>query len=68
MPVGFFAAITKGLEGAELTEMGELADAGAAGFTDDGTPVVSAGVMRRALQYSAITGRMVALHCEEPSR
>ena len=53
MPVGFLAAITKGQEGAELTEMGELADAGAAGFTDDGRPVVVAGLMRRALQYSA---------------
>ena len=47
--------------------MGELADAGAAGFTDDGRPVVSAGLMRRALQYSAVTGRRLALHCEEPT-
>src|SRR5215218_1953951 len=36
VPVGFLAAITKGQAGAELTEMAELADAGAAGFTDDG--------------------------------
>ena len=47
--------------------MGELADAGAVGFTDDGRPVVAAGVMRRALQYSAITGRAIAVHCEEPT-
>jgi dihydroorotase len=67
IPTGFFAAITRGQQGDELTEMGELADAGAAGFTDDGKPVVSAGVLRRALQYSRITGRTVALHCEEPS-
>src|SRR5205823_13331905 len=39
--VGFLAAITKGQAGAELTEMGELADAGAAAFTDDGLPVSS---------------------------
>jgi dihydroorotase len=65
IPVGFFAAITKGQNGAELTEMGALADAGAAGFTDDGRPVAAAGVMRRALQYNAITGRMIAVHCEE---
>jgi len=65
IPVGFLAAITKGQEGAELTEMGALADAGAAGFTDDGRPVVTAGVMRRALQYNAITGRTIAVHCEE---
>ena len=67
VPVGFLAAITKGLDGAELTEMGALADAGAAGFTDDGRPVAAAGVMRRALQYNAITGRMIAVHCEEQS-
>jgi dihydroorotase len=65
--VGFLAAITKGQQGAELTEMGELADEGAAGFTDDGHPVRSAGLMRRALQYASITGRPLALHEEEPS-
>jgi dihydroorotase len=63
IPVGFLAAITKSQEGAELTEMGELADAGAVGFTDDGMPVGSPGVMRRALQY----GRRIAVHCEEPT-
>ena len=47
--------------------MGELADAGAAGFTDDGVPVAAPGLMRRALQYGAITGRRLALHCEEPT-
>ena len=67
VPTGFMAAISKRLECEELTEMGELADAGAAGFTDDGRPVTSAGLMRRALQYSAITGRKLALHCEEPT-
>jgi dihydroorotase len=67
VPVGFMAAISKGQEGAELTEMGELAEAGAAGFTDDGRPVVSPGLMRRALQYSPIAGRRIAVHCEEPS-
>jgi dihydroorotase len=67
VPVGFLAAITKGQAGAELTEMGELADAGAAGFTDDGVPVASPGLMRRALQYGSVTGRRIALHCEEPT-
>src|SRR5204863_5920266 len=67
VPVGFLAAITKGQAGAELTEMGELADEGAAGFTDDGRPVASAGLMRRALQYASITSRRLALHEEEPS-
>src|SRR2546423_4807764 len=65
--VGFLAAITRNEDGAELTEMAELADAGAAGFTDDGRPVLAPGLMRRALQYSSVTGRRLALHCEEPS-
>jgi dihydroorotase len=67
VPVGFMAAISVGQQGMQLTEMGELADAGAAAFTDDGRPVASAGLMRRALEYNAITGRPLALHCEEPS-
>jgi len=67
VPTGFMAAISKRLDGEELTEMGELADAGAAAFTDDGRPVTSAGMMRRALQYGAITSRKLALHCEEPT-
>ena len=67
VPIGFFAAISKGQLGEELTEMGDLADAGAVGFTDDGRPVVSAGLMRRALQYAAITGLPLALHEEEPT-
>ena len=65
VPVGFLAAISKGSAGAELSEMGELADSGAVGFSDDGRPVTAASLMRRALQYSAITGRPLALHCEE---
>ena len=67
VPTGFMAAISKGLGGEELTEMAELARLGAAGFTDDGHPVVSAGLMQRALQYSGVTGRMLALHEEEPT-
>ena len=67
IPVGFLAAISKGSEGGSLSEMGELADCGAVGFSDDGRPVAGAGLMRRALQYSAITGRPLALHCEEQS-
>jgi dihydroorotase len=66
VPTGFLAAISKGQRGEELTELGELADCGAAGFTDDGRPVTSAALLRRALQYSAVAGRPLALHCEEP--
>ena len=67
IPTGFMAAISKGQRGEELTEMAELAAAGAAAFTDDGRPVVSAGLMRRALQYGGLTSRRLALHCEEPA-
>jgi len=67
VPTGFMAAISRGLAGEELTEMGELAEAGAAAFTDDGQPVRSAALMRRALQYAGSTGRRLALHCEEPA-
>lgn len=67
IPVGFMASISKGLAGQELTEMVELAETGAAAFTDDGRPVASAGLMRRALQYAAVAGRVLALHEEEPT-
>jgi dihydroorotase len=67
VPVGFLAAITQGQRGEQLTEMGELAATGAVAFSDDGVPVASAGLMRRALQYAAITDRPLALHCEEPT-
>ena len=66
VPVGFLASITRGLRGDELTEMAELRDAGALGFTDDGKPVVSAGVLRKALQYQRLCGGVIALHEEDP--
>jgi dihydroorotase len=67
VPVGFLAAISKRQEGTELTEMIELAERGAAGFSDDGRPVQSAGLLRRALQYHEVAGRPIAVHCEEPA-
>jgi dihydroorotase len=67
VPVGFLAAITRGQAGEQLTEMAELASEGAAGFTDDGLPVRSAGVLRQALQYQKLAGRTIALHEEDPS-
>jgi dihydroorotase len=67
IPLGFMAAISKGQRGEELTEMAELAGAGAVAFTDDGRPVASASLMRRALQYGALTDRPLAVHCEEPT-
>ncbi len=67
VPVGFLASITRGLAGEELTEMAELRDLGAIGFTDDGKPVVSAGMLRKALQYQRLCGGIVALHEEDPA-
>ena len=67
IPTGFMAAITVGQEGEALTEMAELADVGAAGFTDDGRPVASAGILRQALQYQKLAGRLIALHEEDPA-
>ena len=67
VPVGFLAAVTRGLAGEELTEMAELRDAGALGFTDDGKPVHRAAMLRRALQYQRLCGGVLALHEEDPS-
>jgi dihydroorotase len=67
IPVGFMAAITRGLQGSELTEMAELRQEGALGFTDDGRPVVSAGMLRLALQYQRLCGGVLALHEEDPT-
>jgi dihydroorotase len=66
VPVGFLASVTAGMRGDELTEMVELAGAGAAGFSDDGLPIRSARVMRRALQYQRLAGLQIALHEEDP--
>jgi dihydroorotase len=66
IPVGFLAAISRHLEGTELTEMAALRDVGALGFTDDGKPVTSAGMLRRALAYQRLCGGVVALHEEDP--
>jgi dihydroorotase len=67
IPTGFLAAVTVGQEGDALTEMAELAALGAAGFTDDGRPVARAGILRQAIQYQRLAGRVIALHEEDPS-
>ena len=67
VPVGFLAAITKGQRGTELTEMVELSREGAAGFSDDGYPVVDAHRLRQALQYQRLAGGVLALHEEDPA-
>lgn len=61
-PIG---AATKGRQGAELAPMAELAQAGAVGFSDDGSPIASAEIMRRALEYSSMYGVPVIQHAEE---
>ncbi len=61
-PIG---AITMGQKGAELTEMADLKDAGAVGVSDDGHCVMSANVMRRALEYARTFDLPVIQHAED---
>jgi dihydroorotase len=67
IPTCFLAAVTKGEQGEFLTSMTGLSDAGALGFSDDGKPVVSAGMLRKALQYQHVAGGVIALHEEDPA-
>ncbi|MBF0142731.1 MAG: dihydroorotase [Magnetococcales bacterium] len=62
-PIG---AITRGLEGKELTEMGLMKEAGCVAFSDDGRAVVSGSVMRRALEYSRAFSTLIIQHAEDP--
>src|ERR1700726_441587 len=61
-PIG---AVTKGRQGTELAEIGGLVDGGAVAFTDDGSPVSSAEIMRRALEYCRMFGKAVLSHAED---
>src|SRR5262249_56157881 len=61
-PIG---AITKERKGAELAEIGGLVEGGAVAFTDDGSPVVSAEIMRRALEYCKMFGKAVLSHADD---
>ena len=63
LPIG---AVTAGSRGGALTEMAELAEAGAVGFSDDGHPVADANVMRQALSYASGLGLPIINHCEVP--
>jgi dihydroorotase len=60
-PVG---AVSKGRRGEELAELGQLVAGGAVAFTDDGAPVASAGLMRRALQYARMFDAVIMQHCQ----
>lgn len=59
------AAVTKGLAGLELTNMYELSDLGAVAFSDDGMNIMNLAVLRRALEYARLTGRVVISHAED---
>lgn len=61
------ANVTKGLQGKELTDMEALSDLGAAGFTDDGIPLMDEKLLREALHKAAKCGKPVSLHEENPS-
>jgi dihydroorotase len=65
IPVGFLATVTREMRGEELSEMAELRAGGAIGFSDDGMPIASAAIMRRALQYQRLCGGTIALHEED---
>ena len=62
-PIG---ALTKGLKGQELAPLSELKDAGCAAFSNDGRPMESTELLRRAVEYSLDLGRIVIDHCEDP--
>jgi len=66
-PINVFpaASITQGSKGEELAEMGELLNAGAVAFTDDGLPVMSAVIMRRALEYARMFDVPLLTHSED---
>jgi dihydroorotase len=61
-PVG---ALTRGSRGEDLAEMGDMKEAGAVAFSDDGMPVADAGLMRRAMQYARMLDLTVISHCED---
>lgn len=61
------ANVTKGLQGKELTDMEALGELGAAGFTDDGIPLIDEALLRAALQRAAKCGKPVSLHEENPA-
>ena len=61
------AAISKGLGGNEIVEMGDIIEAGAVAFSDDGLPVTSSSVMRAALEYSSMFGSFCISHSEDCS-
>ena len=62
-PIG---TITKGMKGEQLSEMGEMVEAGVVAVSDDGLPVSDVNVMRRAMEYATVFDIPVIEHCETP--
>src|SRR4029077_18873112 len=60
-----YGAVSAGRVGETLAALGELADGGAIGFSDDGSPVRSPAILRNALAYAGMLGRLVVDHPEE---
>ena len=58
-------AVTRSLQGEELAELGELAEAGCVAFSDDGKPVMNAGLLRRAMEYLLPFGALIVSHAED---
>jgi len=65
--INCYAALTKGMQGKELTEIGLLSDAGVVAFTDGEKPTVNAKTLSRALKYAEAFDAMIVQHPEEPS-
>jgi dihydroorotase len=63
--VQVIGTVTKGQQGQELSEMADMAQAGAVAFSDDGRQVATSRLMRHALEYSLLTGRPIVDHCED---
>ncbi len=59
------AAVTKGMEGKEITEMGELKEVGAVALSDDGNPLMNADTLRRAFEYARMFDLPIISHCED---
>jgi len=64
LPIG---CISKGRRGQELCEMAELARAGVVAFSDDGSPIADASLMRRAMTYATMLNLPIIDHCEDPA-
>ena len=64
LPIG---CVSKGRQGKEMAELGDLAAAGVVAFSDDGAPIADAALMRLALEYCRALGLPISDHCEEPA-